>query len=303
MEETLSIGYLFPAGGPVPRELILGREGMIAELSRRLDERLHTMLTGERRIGKTTVCNAVCGMLREEGSTIVQVEVPESDNAKALLQLLVDQARDQGGIAQGRRFLKAAEPLIESYLREQGIPLDLSALKDRPQPQTVRSILALPIKLAAERKRPVVLYFDELQRVVDYAEGAELLGDLVDLYSGRTDVVVLVDGSDKRAFDSMMRPPVGFGKLVDSLPLVEEIPPYVWRDGLPERFARAGLRIEVELLDDLIEFGEGRPYATMAAAGYAALNSRKLNSEVVGPLAIREAIEEARRQLAEDSDE
>jgi AAA+ ATPase superfamily predicted ATPase len=224
MDAAQSIGYLFPAGGPVPRKLILGRQGPIAELSRRIEERIHTILTGERRIGKTTVCNAVCGMLAEEGSTVVQVEVPESTDAEALLQLVIDRSRDRGPVAEGRRLFKAAaEPLIEAYLSEQGIPVDLSGLDHRPLPQTMRKILSLPIKLAEEDERAVVLYFDELQRVVDYRDGRELLGELVDLYSGRTDVVLLVDGSNERALEQMMVPPVGFGKLVDRLPLVEEI--------------------------------------------------------------------------------
>lgn len=303
MDTSHSIGYLFPAGGPVPAELILGREGAIAELSRRIDERIHTLLTGERRIGKTTVCNAVCGMLAEEGSTVVQVEVPESADAESLLQLVIDRTRDRSALAQAGRLFKAAEPLIERYLGEQGIPVDLSALDHRPLPQTMRKILSLPIKLAEGDERPVVLYFDELQRVVDYRDGTELLTELVDLYSGRTDVVLLVDGSNERALDKMMLPPVGFGKLVDRLALDEKIPAPVWRDGLPERFARAELRIDDQHLRQLIEFGAGRPYATMAAARYTALNTRKLGGGRVGALETREGIAEAERHLGEDSDD
>ena len=71
------IGHLFPAGGPVPPELIIGRTSDIDELHRRVAEGIHTMLTGERRIGKTTVCNAVCERMHEDGSVVVQIEVPE----------------------------------------------------------------------------------------------------------------------------------------------------------------------------------------------------------------------------------
>jgi hypothetical protein len=284
--------------------LILGRDGEIGEVQRRLEERIHTLLTGERRIGKTTVCNAVCERLEEEGSSVVRVEVPESVDAGAFLQLVVDRSRVGGLLTEGRRAFEAATPLIESYLEEIGIPLDLSKLnQSSPPPEAMRKILSLPIKLAEGEERAVVLYLDELQRVVDYSGGSELLGELVDVYSGRTDVVLLVDGSDGRAFGRMMVPPVGFGKLVDSLPLAEEIPMPIWREGLPARFAQAGLRIESRYLRQLIEFGAGRPYATMMVARYAALNARKLGSEEVGPFEAREAIAEAERHLAEDSDE
>jgi predicted GTPase len=38
---------------------------------------MSTMLAGERRIGKTTVCAAVCEELKREGALVVEVDVPE----------------------------------------------------------------------------------------------------------------------------------------------------------------------------------------------------------------------------------
>jgi len=42
------IGKLFPAGGPVPPELMIGRDGERADLERRLREGISTMLAGPR---------------------------------------------------------------------------------------------------------------------------------------------------------------------------------------------------------------------------------------------------------------
>lgn len=50
-----------------------------------------------------------------------------------------------------------------------------------------------------------------------------------------------------------------------------------------------------------MEFGDGRPYATMTAARYAALNARKLGSPTVGTFEAEEGVAEARRHLAEDA--
>jgi energy-coupling factor transporter ATP-binding protein EcfA2 len=294
------IGYLFPAGGPVPRELMIGREAALDELNRRISEGMHTMLTGERRIGKTTVCDAACDLLSEAGSVVIRIEAPEDVDATALLQLVVDRTRRRDPAAVGRRLFKAAEPLVEGLLREQGIPLDLSQLDRGSPPDAARKILALPLRIAEEEGRRVVFYFDELQRVVDYEGGERLLGDLVDLYSGQAGVVLLVDGSSERALDRMMGRPVGFGKLVGRLALAEEIPAWAWRAQLPERFGEAGLRIEPEALEELVSFGAGRPYTTMAAARYSALNARKLGSPTVGTFEVREGIEEARRHISED---
>lgn len=154
--------------------------------------------------------------------------------------------------------------------------------------------------LAEERDQPVVLFLDELQRAADYADGEQLLGDLVDLYSGNTKVVVLVDGSDERALDGMLGAPAQFGKLVDRLTLDPRISIDIWRLGLTERFVQAGLELAPEALEKLIEFGEGRPYPTMTAARYAALGARKLGSAAVEAFDVQMAIDEARRHLAED---
>jgi hypothetical protein len=292
---------LFPAGGPVPPDLVIGRTGDIDELERRVREALHTMLTGDRRIGKTTVCDAACDRLRRGGMEIVQVEVPERPDSEALLQLVIDRSSRISLAQRGRRGLRLARPLIENVLRDQGIPLDLSQLDDEPGELHARAILALPLRLAEEIGRPVVFYLDELQRAVDYVDGEQVLGDMVDLYSGATDVVVLVDGSKQRVLEEMLGPPIQFGKLCDRLTLDPTIAAYTWRESLPERFRRAGLELGDEALETIVSFGRGRPYATMTAARYTALNARKLGSAAVGAFEAEEGVAEARRHLEEDA--
>ena len=299
------IGRLFPAGGPVPADLVIGRTGDIEEIVRRSREAIHTMLTGPRRIGKTTVCAAACEQLRQDGTVVVDIEVPERTDAKDLLQLVVDRCNRISRSAATRGLLRVALPLIEQTLAEQGIPLDLGQLAAEPESLPTRKILALPLALAEERDRPVVLFLDELQRAADYADGEQLLGDLVDLYSGNTKVVVLVDGSDERALDGMLGAPAladlrSVGKLVDRLTLDPRIAADIWRTGLSERFAQAGLEVASEALEMLIAFGEERPYPTMTAARYAALGARKLASTTVEAFDVQMAIDEARRHLAED---
>jgi hypothetical protein len=294
------IGRLFPAGGPVPPELVIGRTGDIDELERRLREAIHTMLTGDRRIGKTTVCDAACDRVQHGGALVVEVEVPERPDATALLQLVIDRSSRISLSARGRRAFRVARPLIEKVLEDQGIPLDLGQLEGEPTALTMRTILALPLKLSEQTGQTVVFYLDELQRAVDYADGEQLLGDLVDLYSRATDVVLLVDGSKERVLEGMLGAPIQFGKLCDRLPLDPRIPEHTWRGSLPERFRQAGLELGADALDLIVRFGEGRPYATMSAARYAALNARKLGSETVGTFEAEEGVAEARRHLAED---
>ena len=57
MSGSPAIASLFPLGGSVPPELVIGRTGEIEDISGRLRNGLGTLLSGERRIGKTTVCD------------------------------------------------------------------------------------------------------------------------------------------------------------------------------------------------------------------------------------------------------
>jgi hypothetical protein len=294
------IGRLFPAGGPVPPDLVIGRTGDIDEISRRLREGIHTMLIGPRRIGKTTVCGAACERLRDGGTILVDAEVPERPDSTALLQLVIDRCSRISFETTGRKLFRTVRPLIEGLLRERGIPLDLSQWGGEPDELPTRAILSLPLELAGEMDKQVILYLDELQRAVDYADAEALIADLVDLYSGSTDVVVLVDGSEERTLDGMLGAPLQVGKLCDRLDLAPTIPGYTWRDALPGRFAQAGLTLETEALEELVAFGAGRPYATMTCARYAALNARKLGAATVGAFEAKMAVDEARKHLDDD---
>jgi hypothetical protein len=285
----------------VPPELIIGRVGDVDEITRRLQEAIHTMLAGPRRIGKTTVCAAACDRVRRGGTVVVEIEVPERPDTAAMLQLMIDRCSRISLAAAGRRMLRAARPLIEKVLKDKNIPLDLSQLAGETAALPTRTILSLPLDVAQETGRPVVLFLDELQRAVDYADGEHMLGDLVDLYSGATEVVVLVDGSDERVMSGMLGPPVQFGKLCDRLALDPRIPTYTWHEALPGRFRQAGLELGPEALELLVAYGEGRPYATMTAARYAALNARKLGSQTVERFEAETAIAEAERHLNDDA--
>jgi SpoVK/Ycf46/Vps4 family AAA+-type ATPase len=295
-----AIGPLFPLGGPVPPELIIGRRGDIEEIQRRLGEGLSTMLVGPRRIGKTTVCAAACQELKESGAVVVEVDVPERPDSQALLQLIVDACSRISLEARGRAALRVARPTIEKILSDRGIPLDLSSIGAAAGELPIRTVLGLPAELARSEKRRALLFLDELQRVVDYADGDVVLRDLVDLYAGSRDAVVLVDGSDVRALDGMFGAPAHFGKLVDRLTLDAQIPLASWRAPLTDRFASAGLVLPDEARERILTWSGGRPYATIAAARYAALSARKTASTTVADFDVQMGIDEAERHLADD---
>ncbi len=257
------------------------------------------MLAAPRRIGRATV-SAVCEDLKAEGMLVVEVDVPERADSRTLLQLIVDACSRISIEERGRRAFAVARPLIEKLLADQGIPLDLSALGPSAE-LPARSVLGLPAELGKHRGKRAVVFFDELQRVVDYADGEEVLHDLMDIYGGSEHAAVLVDGSDERALDGMFGPPVRFGKLVDRLGLDPKIPLASWRDRLAERFSRLGLELPDGPREAILSWSGGRPYPTMAACRYTVLSARKTDSAVVSDFDLRMGIDEAERHLRDDA--
>lgn len=152
-ESHESIGMLFPLGGPVPPDLIIGRRGEIDEIGGRLREGMSTMLAGARRIGKTTVCAAVCEQLGSEGVLVIEVDVPERGDSRALLQLIIDACSRITLARRGRSALRLARPAIDKLLSEYGVPLDLSALGREPEERPARAAdRALPQGWIATRR-------------------------------------------------------------------------------------------------------------------------------------------------------
>ncbi|HEY8630565.1 MAG TPA: hypothetical protein VIL73_08525 [Gaiellaceae bacterium] len=283
-------------GGPVPPELVIGRTGEIEEIVRRLQEGISTLLQGERRIGKTTVCNAACDQI--EGG-VLRLEVPErrGGNSADLLQLIIDACAIASATGVDKKVLRALRPTLEKILKDEGIPLDLSELGAEPNLLPVRRILSLPVDVGNTLGTPIVFFLDELQRTVDYSDGEVLVRDLVDIYSGHRTVTVLVDGSDQRAFEMLYRD-VQLDKLCDRLSLSETIPAAVWREALPARFEMADLVLTDEALALIVDFGAERPYPTMLAALHTALSARRLRDGApVGGFEATMGIDEAKRQL------
>jgi hypothetical protein len=212
-------------------------------------------------------------------TTVIVIEVPERVDSRDLLQDIVNRCaalslRDEAG-----KVLRVIKPLIQSILDRQGLPLDLAELATQPGRQTGRAVLELPTHIAAETDQRLILFLDEVQRIVDYSDGGQLLRDLIDIYGTRNDVTVMLDGSEERTIAGLYGPPVEIGKLAAPYELAQTIEVSVWREPLRARFDRVNHPVRADALEDLLAFGSGRPYETVLACRHAALTAHRLGSE------------------------
>ncbi|HSZ71021.1 MAG TPA: hypothetical protein VK756_11765 [Solirubrobacteraceae bacterium] len=111
---------------------------------------------------------------------------------------------------------------------------------------------------------------------------------------------MLVDGSNERALSGMFGDPVHFGKVVDRIELDTRIPLTSWREPLTARFARAGVVLEDAPREELLAWGDGGPYATMAAARYTAQSARRTSSDTATAFDVQMGIDEVDRHLRDD---
>lgn len=277
---------------------MIGRAEVVGDLVAQLEAGRHMLVAGDRRIGKTTVCQAVCARLSDAGFAAIRIDVPEALDAVGLCQQVVREYQASGR-ALARRAQTAAGKTAQKVLDQLGIPADLSVLEPGQLPSVRRDILELPLRLASDGRR-AVLWLDELQRVADYEDGSALLHDLSDLYAGQDAAVVLVDGSSERTFEALLGDQDGLGKLVGRHDLAPVIPAAEWRVGLADRFAAARHPIDPHALERLIEFGAEQPYPTMVAAQEAALTAARLDGGDVTEFEVSDAITAAQRRLSDD---
>lgn len=287
-----------PAGGPVAPEFVIGRRGAIEDRAFRAREGVSLALTGPRRVGKTTLGDAVCSELKSGMTVLPRVEVAEHRADASELLRAINAACERATRAdEAKRLVRALRPALEALFGRAGLSTDLAELFADPASLSQRETLMLPVALAQATGRPVVLFLDELQRVYEFEDhGLAFLADFTDLYTRHREVVVLVDGSDERLLDELYTE-AQLGKLLERHDIAARISQHEWRAALPNRFEQVGLQVAAPALEALIAFGAERPYETMWVSQRAALSALQSGTGELTGFDADQAIAAAHREL------
>ena len=279
-------------------DLMIGRRGEIADLAFKMREGISLALAGPRRVGKTTLGDAVCAELRGEMIVLPRVEVAEHrTDASDLLNAIVAACQQTTLSDETGRIARALRPAFEALLASLGLPIDVRGLFIEPGTLSQRQVLLLPVAVAEADGRPVVLFLDELQRVHQFGDlGLQFLADLIDLYTDHREVVLLVDGSDERLLEELFAR-AQLDKLLDRHDIAPRILTGEWRLALPDRFAKVGLRVTGSALEQLIAFGAERPYETMWICQRAALSAVQSGTGQLTYFDVDQAVAAAVREL------
>lgn len=252
----------FPFQGPLPPDVVFGRDDIVADLIERVTTRRVTALLGPRRFGKTSVLRRVGAELEDAGTTVVHVDLYEVSSPADLAVRL-----DQGLAATSGPVLDRLHHIISGGEINLGVAKLMFARRAAQQPDPIAVIHHLLDGLiAAARHDPILVVFDEFGGI-DRVDGAAGLLR-TKLQHHVRDLGLLFAGSQlslmRAMFTEVARPFYGQAELVDIGPLR----PNALRDMIHRGF-RITDRDPGGLATPLIEFTGGHPQRSMQLADAA----------------------------------
>src|SRR5438874_12626013 len=87
---SAAVSPYFPVGGPVPAAELVGRESYLRRLVERLEDGQHVLISGPRRIGKTSIILEALRRLRRRGTYTAYVDCLGATDIRGLGERLAD---------------------------------------------------------------------------------------------------------------------------------------------------------------------------------------------------------------------
>ncbi len=255
----------FKFGSVVTGDNFADRRQEVAELARELTDGQHLFLLSPRRYGKTSLILMLLDRLRSRGILVAYVDVFRTTTAVQLLELMAQtvlraaESRPEGLLRLATHLLGRLRPQVGTD--SSGRPTLSVDIGTSPRSSLAlqEEVLALPERLAVQRKRRLVLVFDEFQEVQRFP-GAGLEKAMRSHFQQHGHVSYLFAGSRQSALQDMATrersPFYRFGRTMSLGPISqEEFAPF-----LEARFRRGRLRVPAEVLDAILAAADDVPY-------------------------------------------
>ncbi len=157
---------LFPVGGPVPAEDLVGREPYLRLAAARLMDGNHLLISGPRRIGKTSIILEALRRLRRRGAHVAYVDCLGPTDLRALGERVADAVLEnvtgaERAFEQIRAIASGARPTVK--IRYEHVELAVELARENNAARFFDGALDLPRALAARSGKRVVVALDEFQ--------------------------------------------------------------------------------------------------------------------------------------------
>lgn len=289
---------LFPTDQPLPASLLIGRAEDVREIAVTLAGGGHLIISGPRRTGKTSVCEAALRALEDEGCYVVEIDLFRIASAAELAEVLVartianrsalsrivHQAREAGRLVADAAGVSA---VIKSKT-ELGEELEIAFTPQMARRDPERYLdyaLALPGRIADADGKRVAVFFDEFQEIAGsrspYGDPDALTKRMRAIFQRSPGVSVLFAGSIEHLMRDLFTPRQRALSQFGSFHELRPIAPDDWAEGLRARFALDECGVDELALRRLVDLGAGHPRATMLIAQKVHMTSVLLDTHEI----------------------
>ena len=255
----MAVNNPFVYGEVVPAAAFVNRVVELDRLARDLAAAQKIFLISPRRYGKSSLIRRVLASLARRGALTVQVTVSSFSSYVAFLE----------GYARALMAAEASWDRAHRWLRDAisstrvEVAADAriafpNARTDRDISRLAEEVFTLPARLAAVRRRKVVVALDEFQAIGGF-NGGSVEHAMRAAIQHQREVGYIFAGSEPTLMERMLTPKRPFYKAGPVLRL-EKIPPGEFAAFIDDRFARTGISPEPGLGDAIVDLAANLPY-------------------------------------------
>jgi hypothetical protein len=257
----------FVYGEVVPDAAFADRESELDRLISDLGDGQKVFLISPRRYGKSSLVRRALSALSRRGVLTIEVTVSAYSSYVAFLEgyaraLTASESRWQ----RARDWLTTAVTSTRPEIRLEQAPAGPGRFAvafplvrtDRDVTRLANELFALPGRIAAERKRTVVVALDEFQAVEGF-NGGSVEHSLRAAAQQQRQVGYVFSGSEPSLMEKMIGPRRPFYKAGPVMRL-EKIPADVFADFVEARFAASGIKPEPGLGAAIVDLAGNLPY-------------------------------------------
>jgi len=257
----------FVYGEVVPGEAFVDREAELERLVGDLSTTQKVFLISPRRYGKSSLIRQALATLNRRGALTVEVTVSSYSSYLSFLEgyaraLATVETRWERARSWLTSVMSSTRPEVRYEPEDTGtgrltvaFPLVHS---ERDVTRVANEVFALPGRLAAERKRPVVVALDEFQAVEGF-NGGSVEHALRAAVQHQRRVGYVFAGSEPSLMEKMIGPKRPFYKAGPVMRL-DKIPANIFSAFIEARFGRTGIRADAGLGAAIVELAGNLPY-------------------------------------------
>jgi hypothetical protein len=257
----------FVYGEVVPSDAFVDREAELDRLVSDLGNGQKVFLISPRRYGKSSLIRRTLESLRRRGALTIELTVSSYSSYLAVLE---GYARAIASVEskwdRARTWLTEAiastRPEIRYEPKESGLGRFAVAFPQvtsaRDLNRLANEVFALPGKLAADRKRTLVIALDEFQ-AIDSFNGGSVEHALRAAAQVQRQVGYVFAGSEPSLMEKMIGPRRPFYKAGPVMRL-QKIAPAIFAGFIERRFTTTGIKPEPGLADAIIDLAGNLPY-------------------------------------------